>query len=377
MRLSHFILNNLEPILQEWENFARTVDAPAQALDSQGLRNHAEYVLKAVARDMDTPQTVQEGIDKSQGLGPVSEAETAAQTHAVLRLIDGYSLDQMVSEYRALRSSVLRLWLAKEFAGDEHHVRDIIRFNESIDQALGESIAAFGHAADTTRKMFLGVLGHDLRTPLAAVMMGADLLRQDQDLSGRPQKLAVQIAASVRRANQIVNDLLDLARCNLGSGIPIKPQTTDLEAVCKSVVEEVSACHPQAKIVFGDSSPVPGAFDPLRMGQVITNLVNNAVQHGESGREIQVTLGKNAEHACVTVLNFGEPIPPSALPFLFNPQGRFSRFAASEEGASAGLGLGLFIAAEIVKSHGGNIEVESTLEQGTRFRVTLPLGLVP
>ena len=92
---------------------------------------------------------------------------SAAESHAVTRLMAGFTLDQMASEYRALRSSVLRLWLAHDYSGDDHHVEDMIRFDEGIDQALVESIAAYGRAVETTRKTVLGVLGQDLRSPLA------------------------------------------------------------------------------------------------------------------------------------------------------------------------------------------------------------------
>jgi len=374
MRLSNFILGNLEPVLQEWEAFARTVEVPRQVLDATGLRNHAVHILRAVALDMRTPQSRQEQIDKSQGLGPQSVAETAAQTHAVLRLLNGFSLDQMVSEYRALRSSVLRLWLAQSVAQDEHHVEDMIRFNEAIDQALVESISAYGLAAETNRKMFLGVLGHNLRTPLTAVIMGADLLHQATELNDRHKMLASQIAAAGQRANQIVNDLLDLARCNLGAGIPIQLQSIDLGAVCASVVAEVTASYPQAQLVFKDACEVLGEFDPVRMGQAFANLLANAAQHGDLERPIHVTLKKERADVYFAVKNFGEPIPSSALPFLFKPEGRFSRFASNEQGASAGLGLGLFVAAEIVAGHRGHIEVESTAERGTTFRIVLPLS---
>lgn len=182
MRLSDFILKNQEPILLAWEEFARSVDTPMPAMDTRGLRNHAEYILRTVALDMRTAQTEQQQIDKSQGLGPLANDESAAQTHALTRLMAGFTLDQMVSEYRALRSSVLRLWLTHGYAGEDHQVEDMIRFNEAIDQALVESIGSYGRAVETTRKMVLGVLGHDLRTPLSAVTMGADLLRKSKQL---------------------------------------------------------------------------------------------------------------------------------------------------------------------------------------------------
>jgi len=205
MRLSDFILTNLEPILQAWEDFARTVETPMPALSKSGLRNHGDRLLKVVALDMQTSQTTRQQIDKSQGHGPQSDDETAAQTHAVARLVDGFTLDQMVSEYRALRSSVLRLWLFQEYSADEHQVADIIRFNEAIDQALVESIAAYGQAVEKTRKRVLGVLGHDLRSPLGAVLLASERLRSKPTLEAADATLANQIWSSVTRANTMVN----------------------------------------------------------------------------------------------------------------------------------------------------------------------------
>ena len=373
MRLSDFILENQEPILQAWEEFARSVDTPMPAMGPLGLRDHAEFILRSVALDMCTSQTPQEQIDKSHGLGPVIDDESAAQSHAITRLMAGFTLDQMVSEYRALRSSVLRLWLTQGYSGEDHQILDMIRFNEAIDQALVESIAAYGQAVETTRKTVLGVLGHDLRTPLGAVTLGADLLRQTEELGARGQRIIAQITTSAQTANQMVNDLLDLARCNLGTGIPVRPEKTDLTSVCQSVVDEHSIAHPKAQIIFTHSGMITGHYDPSRMAQVFSNLIGNAVRHGKAQSPINITLTGDGTTACFCVQNYGEPIPPSALPTLFHPERRYSRYSKSEQRASSGLGLGLFIAAQIVEGHGGKIEVESTLEQGTIFRVILPI----
>ncbi|VVP16807.1 sensor histidine kinase [Pseudomonas fluorescens] len=373
MRLSDFILQNQEPILQAWEEFARSVDTPMPAMGPLGLRDHAEHILRSVALDMLTSQTSQEQIDKSHGLGPVTADESAAQSHAITRLMAGFTLDQMVSEYRALRSSVLRLWLTQEYSGEDHEILDMIRFNEAIDQALVESIAAYGHAVETTRKTVLGVLGHDLRTPLGAVTLGADLLRQTEELGTRGKRIIAQITTSAQSANQMVNDLLDLARCNLGTGIPVRPEITDLTSVCQSVVDELTIAHPKAQIIFTHSGMITGQYDPSRMAQVFSNLIGNSVRHGKVQSPIHITLTGDGTTACFYVQNYGEPIPSSALPTLFDPEGRYSRYSKSERGASSGLGLGLFIAAQIVEGHGGKIEVESTLEQGTIFRVNLPI----
>lgn len=372
MRLSDFILDNLEPILQAWEEFARSVDTPMPALDPQGLRDHAEYILTNVALDMQTVQTPQEQIDKSHGLGPVIEDRSAAQTHAITRLMAGFTLDQMVSEYRALRSSVLRLWLLQGYTGEENQVLDMVRFNEGIDQALVESIAAYGHAVETTRKTVLGVLGHDLRTPLGAVTLGADLLRETEELGTRGKRIIAQITTSAQNANQMVNDLLDLARCNLGTGIPVRPEQTDLASVCQSVVDELTAAHPKAKIIFAYSGAVSGEYDRSRMAQVFSNLIGNAVRHGKAQSPVNVSLDTDGSNACFSVQNLGDPIPANELPSLFNPERRYTKYSQGELGSSSGLGLGLFIAAQIVEGHGGKIEVESSLERGTTFKVKIP-----
>ncbi|MFJ3367978.1 ATP-binding protein [Pseudomonas sp. NPDC086251] len=374
MRLSDFILENLEPILQAWEEFARSVNTPMPTMDAKGLRNHAEFILKVVALDLCNSQTEQQQIEKSHGLAPLAKGESAAQSHALTRLVAGFTLDQLVSEYRALRSSVLRLWLAQGYAADEHQIVDIIRFNEAIDQALVESISAYGQAVETTRKTVLGVLGHDLRSPLGAVALGTDLLKQTEELGSRGKRIISQISTSVQSANQMVNDLLDLARCNLGTGIPVRPEITDLTSVCQSVVDELTVAHPNAQIVFTETGAVTGQFDPPRMAQVFSNLIGNAARHGNLQRPINVTLNGDGTTACFCVQNHGEPIPPSALPSLFDPEGRYSRYSEGKQEASSGLGLGLFIAAQIVEGHGGTIEVESTLEKGTIFRVVLPIS---
>lgn len=372
MRLSNFILKNLEPILQATEEFARFLDPPIPPLESTGVRNHAEHVLRHVAFDMRTSQPTEQHIDNPQKLEFTAEDDSVAQSFALTRLVEGFTLDQMVSEYLALRSSVLALWLAQTGAGEDDQVVDIIRFNEGIDRALVASIATYELAVEATRKTVLGVLGHDLRTPLGAVTLGTDLLRQTEELSSRGKKIISQISVSAQHANQMVNDLLDLARCNLGKGIPVRPENTDLTSVCKSVVDELILAHPKAHIVFANTGTVMGHYDPSRMAQVFSNLIGNAVRHGDSQHSVNVTLNAVGTDTRFSVQNHGKPIPKSALPTLFNPEGRYSRHSDGERGASSGLGLGLFIAAQIVGGHGGEIEVESTLEKGTIFRVILP-----
>ncbi|WP_433771468.1 ATP-binding protein [Pseudomonas putida] len=372
MRLSDFIIKELEPILQAWEDFARTIEVPGEDLDSKGLRDHAEQMLRAIALDLCTYQSAQEQIAKAQGNAPIDELETAAETHAVTRLMAGFTLDQMVSEYRALRTSVLSQWLGQMKAGTVLEVDDMIRFNEAIDQALAESIASYSRAVEASRNVFLGILGHDLRTPLGAILLGADVLRQSGDLGTRARKIALGIYTSVRRASQIVGDLLDLTRCQMGPGIPVKKEDIDLTPLCTRIVEEIRTFHPQADIVLKKVGSARGQFDGARMEQVFSNLLSNAVQHGDLLFPINVSLDVSDNNVVFSVHNLGEPIPGDTLPFIFNPMGRFSQHASLDLGPSTGLGLGLYIASQIVAAHMGTIDVISDKVSGTTFLVKVP-----
>ena len=226
---------------------------------------------------------------------------------------------------------------------------------------------------ETTREKVLGVLGHDLRAPLGAITMAAGLLRQAEYLHERENRLSNQICTSVSRANDLVNDLLDLARCNLGTGIPVCLEVVNLKTICESTVAEMRTAFPSTQIRFDETQDVIGHFDPSRIAQVFSNLVSNAVRHGDQSRPIQVSLSRRDHRSIFQVQNYGELIPADALPHIFTPGVRYSGYAAGEKGSSAGLGLGLFIASQIVSGHDGEIEVESTVEGGTVFRVSLPI----
>ncbi|MFK3815308.1 sensor histidine kinase [Pseudomonas sp. NPDC089407] len=371
MRLSDFIENSMEAILQAWENYARSVETDLPKQDSVGLRDHAEKILLTAALDMRTAQTRYQQAEKAQGRGPRSSSDTAAETHAVARLVAGFSMEQMVSEYRALRASVLSLWLSQGSHAESHYVRDMIRFNEAIDQALAESVAAYGTAVESTRKMVLAVLGHDLRSPLGAILMAGDLIQRQQGLDEKGKVLATQVCTSARRANVMINDLLDLARCNLGTGIPVNLQRANLNTICRAVVDELRTGFPQATILLDEQARISGQFDPDRIAQVFSNLIGNALRHGDATAPIKVKVANVEGAARVSVHNSGEPIPAEVMPFIFRPEGRYSSYSSGERGSAAGLGLGLFIASEIVASHGGRIDVESSKEAGTTFEVIL------
>jgi signal transduction histidine kinase len=372
MRLSGFILGNIEPIVQEWENFARSLGNAGKPLNDEALRDHAESMLRAIAADLATAQSPRQQMDKSHGHGPAGQG-TAAESHASTRLMSGFTLDQVVSEFRALRASVIKLWMRELSAGAAFQVEDMIRFNEAIDQALAESIGSYAAAVQASRNIFLGILGHDLRSPLSAILLGADVLLRTDDLGARPTKIASRVYSNVKRASEIVGDLLDFTRSQVGPGIPVRKVEMDIVPVCERIVEECRTVHADADVALKTATAAVGDFDGARLEQVFSNLINNAVQHGDANSPISVTLECTGDAVLFSVHNSGTPIPDEVLPSIFNPMDRYSPQASMDHGPYASLGLGLFIAAEIVAAHEGHIEVTSNAEVGTTFVVRLPL----
>lgn len=178
MRLSRFIVQHKELVLQEWEDFARTIEPPAFTMDTDSLRDDASRMLDTIAEDLNRPQTLRQQRQKSWGQGPRSSKETYAEQHAAQRLAAGYTIEQLISEYRALRASVLKLWAKDCKDVLALHTDDVTRFNEAIDQALAESVARFSQimtdAAETER--------HRLKALLEAAPVGIAVVDSNKKL---------------------------------------------------------------------------------------------------------------------------------------------------------------------------------------------------
>jgi signal transduction histidine kinase len=373
MRLAEFILKNIEPILQQWEDFAKTLAPAADGMDSEALRDHAEQMLRAIAADLITTQTHEERVSKSHGEAPPSSDITAAETHADTRQASGFTIGQMIAEYRALRTSVLVLWMPPKDVTKIQEIADVVRFNEAIDQALAESVVTYTKAVDAARNVFLGILGHDLRSPLGAISLGAEVLLRSGDLAPKATKNVSRIYSSVGRSIKIVGDLLDFTRTQLGSGIPVRSDLDDLALACEAMVEEARVYHPDQQVDLVSAPNLPGRFDRSRMEQVISNIIGNAIQHGERGMPVTVTLKNDGADGVISVHNCGHPIKEELKENIFNPMTRNLGSGTVEYGAGAGLGLGLYIASAIVAAHNGSIDVDSSAGNGTTFTVRIPL----
>ncbi|HVS31256.1 MAG TPA: sensor histidine kinase [Thermoanaerobaculia bacterium] len=373
-RLADFILSNVEEILVEWEEFARNL-APGPAMSVIALRDHAEGILRATARDMLSPQTPEQQADKSKGEGGGGAEsdllDSASEEHAFARVADGFNLVEVVSEYRALRASVLKLWQAAAHDPDEHDLQDLTRFNESIDQSLAEAVRSYTDRVEESRELFLATLGHDLRTPLNAMMLSAEVLAQSGQLDDEHTQIASRMASFGKTMTGMIHDLLDFTRTRLGAGMPLSVGPADLSALCQEVLDEFRATHPERSVRFESVGDLTGQWDAARLRQVLANLVANAIEHGEDGGAIEFRARSEGSKVALTVTNRGPVISSSALPTLFDPFVRAASTPGSNNGGG-GVGLGLYIAREIVTAHAGTIAVASSEATGTMFTVRLP-----
>lgn len=369
--LSAFIRTNREPILEEWEAFARTCTPAAHGMNSTALRNHAGRILAWIADDLETEQSDQQEDAKARGLADEENGESVASRHGQERYVDQFTLPQIFSEFRALRASVIRLWTNGREVADVDELRDLTRFNEAIDQLVAESVQRFSERLEEARDMFAAILGHDLRTPLGAIIMGASYLESTLAQQTEALATASRILNSGNRMGRLITDILDFSRVRLGGDIPIFPSEMAMDDVCREIVAEVLAGQPDKTVSIVVKGNVSGVWDRERVGQVISNLVSNALQHGIEGSPVVVSLTEADSEVLLAIHNWGPVIPDKDMARIFDLGQRLSveRQGADNTGS---LGLGLHIVRLILSAHGGTVEVDSTLENGTTFTTHWP-----
>ena len=383
MRLGDFILNNVEPILTEWEAFARSI-WPGPETDPAELRDHAEDILLATAHDMATAQTPGEQAEKSRGTTDARERNpgvvAASELHASARLESGVDLMMVVAEYRALRASVIRLWRDSGPDLGKRDLDDVTRFNESIDQSSTEAVRSYTHRVARSRQMFLAILAHDLRNPLSAMKLTGNVLVRSGQLDAKFTNMASQIPVTAAAMGELINDLLDFTGAELTGTLPMNPAPMDLQRLCQQMVNEARAAHPRCTLHYHPGGDLTGEWDAVRLRQVLSNLLGNAVHHGARERrndcdEAIGTITLSATDAGADVIidvhNDGIPIPREFLATLFDPlvRGDQADQVPTQRGS---MGLGLYITRAIVTAHGGTIGVTSSEESGTTFTVCLP-----
>lgn len=374
MNLAQFINSQIDSIVADWEDFARTLPA-AKSMTRLALRDHCREILLTIAAAMEQTKSDLERTAQAEDITAASlPAATAAAEHGALRQMAGFDLVQLFAEFRALRASVMLSWKRSGKTNATHDAIDqVMLFNEGMDKALAESVQRYASEVATSRDMFLAVLGHDLRGPLSGINMSTLLLAKPGLNDATRQQAAARIKRASAEMGGLITDLLEYTRTRLGAGMPIEPTDCDLGAVCDDALEAIRTGFPEQQFVQKLSGDLTLQADAPRLRQALSNLLANAVQHGASRAPITLSAQGSVDEVVLQVSNAGEPIPADALLVIFEPLVRApSSVVQLQERSKTSLGLGLFIVREIVLGHGGTIEVSSNAASGTVFTVRLP-----
>ncbi|MEJ7598162.1 MAG: HAMP domain-containing sensor histidine kinase [Kofleriaceae bacterium] len=342
-----------QAIALRWETLVLE-EVPALApLPRAALVDHMPEFLEGLATWLD---------------GRREDAERAfallAEGHALQRHSSGIALEALISEYVTLRRVILETLIAHTPVAEL--VATLVSLEAGLDRAIGESIKRYAGARDHVRERFIGILGHDLRDPLGAVMMSASLL-SNLSLGDKQARLVTKISSSAERIERMIDDLLDFARGRLSGRIPIIPMLVDLGEICQAVVDESRSLAPDREVKLEAAGDLRGFFDRNRIGQALSNLVSNARHYGTGTVDVRVCERDDRQALLISVANAGIPIVPEVIGRIFDP---FARGTTMRR--SGGLGLGLYIVEQIALAHGGSCIARSSQEQGTTFTIELP-----
>jgi signal transduction histidine kinase len=291
-------------------------------------------------------------------------------------LEEHYTLAEELREMAHLRAVFVNMCVREKLILESHEallvhsVIDEIMITAAVE--MERSTQADLRRDIATRELFSAILGHDLRSPLTAIMLTSTKLLRQTDVPADLRKDFQRITSNAERMRRLIDDLLDLARSRAhGNGIPITRKPMDLRAVCEQIVEEMGPTSQTSTILLQSPDSVRGEWDPDRLGQLVQNLLRNAIDYSTPSAPVQIELRENGLSVEIVVHNLGKPIPPELLHVIFEPfsQGELSKLRAP---VSKGVGLGLFIVKLIAESHGGSIHVTSALDSGTTFIVSLP-----
>ncbi|HLL11452.1 MAG TPA: HAMP domain-containing sensor histidine kinase [Rubrivivax sp.] len=373
MNIVESIEQHADAIVDEWVEFANTRLRDSHEFTREELADHARLLLRAIAADMRQAQCDQAQHDKSQGNQPANAPNVTriAEDHAAQRFDQGFSVDDLLSEFRALRASVIRRWNKQVSQADSNDLDQLTRFGESMDQALSASASLYAKKVDDSRNLLLGVLGHDLRTPLGVVHLSAHYLLRADTLTGTQTKAVARILTAADRMRRMVKDILDFTQTAFGVALPITPAPADMAEIARNIVGEISSLHPDSNIELTCEGGLTGRWDAARVAQMLANLIANAVQHGAPGEPVIVVVDGDVDSVRVEVSNGGVPIPAEERENLFTPLRQKPATESELRDGSSGLGLGLYITKAIAVAHGGTVDVTSD-QEATVFSVRVP-----
>lgn len=358
-----------DDVIDAWRRFPAALAAPVADAYRTGAMVWVESLAAAMARYPAWASAVARGAGRAWAGLPL---RAGGRTFGALGLAFRHARSLADEERARMQSLADRCAQALDRARHlqaEHEARVRAQTSEEGERRARQEAERIGELQHLT----LGVVAHDLRTPLQSIRMSADVLLRGGDLAPAQSESVLRIARGADRIGGIIRDLLDYTRARQGETLQIERRQVDLDELCRGIVLETRSVHPGRDISFESSGECPGAWDPVRVGQAVSNLLSNALEHGGGASRVRVSLAADEAVATITVFNDGPPIPREVQQSIFQP---YRRGDAGERKARRGLGLGLFIVREIARAHGGEVTLEST-GSGTSFAVRLPRLLIP
>jgi signal transduction histidine kinase len=369
--LASLLARHRAEILERWAQRVREdPEVPeANRLPTPALQDHIPALLDEIVATVDRGHGAAKDAEAAHRFGKI----LLPKEHARHRLRSGYTLEAALRELSLFRSTVLDFLYLDAKERGSLDLTGMRLLHGAIDDSMAVSAAEMQRQSQAAlaverdlRERFMAVVAHDLRSPLSNVVMAAELLLKLEP-DEHQTRLLERILRGAHRIGRMIDDLLDFAEARSGQ-IRMHTAAGDLGEIVRDIVETFREQHPERTVAFSAHGDARGAWDADRVSQMLTNLLTNAVTHGSSHTPVRVDVrGEGRAQAVVEVHNEGHPIPPEELALIFEP------FRRGMVGAhpKRGLGLGLYIAREIARAHGGSLDVRSHEGAGTTFLVRL------
>jgi signal transduction histidine kinase len=353
------VRGNKERILSLWEERLRKNVPAARREPSLILINTLPVLLDQLA----------EALSPDHPRSTATSGSTVGQEHGGERVrLTHFRLEDLICEYKILRQVLVEI--LEETGPLSTGERNTL--NTSLDQMIMEACTAYALVQANFRDQFFATLAHDLRNPLNVAQASATLIARDPR-SEAVTGLAARITDNIRRADQMLRDLLDAMRVETGARLVLEIKPADLVDIVRRALDRLHA-EDTGRIVLVAPSPVRGHLAPDALARAVENLIANALKYGEPDRPITITVSTTHERAIVTVHNYGPHIPAEKRETLFRA---FQRLTEAETSGKGGWGLGLAQVRAVAEAHGGSIGVDSLPDHGTTFTIDIPLDARP
>lgn len=367
MTLTEYIRANADGLIGAWVRESPPASIAAGGYSDEQLSDRLRELLLHIA------EAIHDLPDRNADAAVYNPADFTAwgRQHAEERLRQGYSLDDVIAEFCGLRELIMQGWNQLPRRDSDAACRDLMRFNRALDLGLTESVRRYAIDQTHARDLFTGMLVHDLRNPLSSISGLSALLVRAPDSAGGIAAIGDKLGKASERMKDIIEEMLDVLQARLGRSLPLKRGRASLLEICNRVVEELRDQHPDSRIRIATSGDVAGVWDQARLFRVLSNLVSNALKYRSANTVVDIDITGRDQNVGISVTNEGPAISGEDLVSMFEPMVRLRQHASDGREATRGLGLGLYVARQLVLAHGGSIEAKSESGSNT-FTVLLP-----